>query len=177
MRKIILVVIIAGFALALPLNSRPYLYGWLQMTASSESAVLENIISLEPVEQLSIMQGKSGQALIMANKTDAPVKFNLGHAHGYLAIDPQSEILQSEATRFITLHVDDFCPSGENRGGHAHKELRQLIVAASGSFNVLLDDSTNKNIIMLNRPDYGLMIVPGIWRELMEFYLELYVWC
>jgi hypothetical protein len=60
-------------------------------------------------------------------------------------------------------------PGGEDRGGHAHKELHQLIVAASGSFNVLLDDGQNKKIITLNRPDYGLMVVPGIWRELFEF--------
>lgn len=60
-------------------------------------------------------------------------------------------------------------PGGEDRGGHAHKELYQLIVAASGSFNLLLDDGKNKKIVTLNRPDYGLMVVPGIWRELMEF--------
>jgi hypothetical protein len=60
-------------------------------------------------------------------------------------------------------------PGGEDRGGHAHKELYQLIVAASGSFNVMLDDGENKKIVMLNRPDYGLMVVPGIWRELFEF--------
>jgi dTDP-4-dehydrorhamnose 3,5-epimerase-like enzyme len=60
-------------------------------------------------------------------------------------------------------------PGGEDRGGHAHKELRQLIVAASGSFDVVLDDGQNKKIVTLNRPNYGLMILPGIWRELMEF--------
>ncbi len=60
-------------------------------------------------------------------------------------------------------------PGGEDRGAHGHKELRQLIVAASGSFNVMLDDGMNKKVVSLNRPDYGLMIVPGIWRELMEF--------
>ena len=60
-------------------------------------------------------------------------------------------------------------PGGEDRGGHAHKELRQLIIAASGSFDVLLDDGINKKIVTLNRPDYGLIIVPGIWRELIEF--------
>ena len=60
-------------------------------------------------------------------------------------------------------------PGGESRGGHAHKELHQLIVAASGSFEVLLDDGTNKKIVRLNRPNYGLLIVPGIWRELFEF--------
>lgn len=60
-------------------------------------------------------------------------------------------------------------PGGGDRGGHAHKELRQLVVAASGSFNVLLDDGINKKVVTLNRPDYGLLVVPGIWRELMEF--------
>jgi hypothetical protein len=60
-------------------------------------------------------------------------------------------------------------PGGESRGGHAHKELFQLIVAASGSFEVLLDDGINKKIVRLNRPNYGLLVVPGIWRELFEF--------
>lgn len=60
-------------------------------------------------------------------------------------------------------------PGGESRGGHAHKDLFQLVVAASGCFEVLLDDSVNKKIVRLNRPNYGLLIVPGIWRELFEF--------
>lgn len=60
-------------------------------------------------------------------------------------------------------------PGGESRGGHAHKDLHQLIVAASGSFEVLLDDGTNKKIVRLNRPNFGLLVVPGIWRELFEF--------
>jgi hypothetical protein len=60
-------------------------------------------------------------------------------------------------------------PGGENRGGHAHKDLYQLIVAASGSFDVLLDDGINKKIITLNRPNHGLLVVPGLWRELSEF--------
>jgi hypothetical protein len=60
-------------------------------------------------------------------------------------------------------------PGVETRGGHAHKKLHQLIVAASGSFEVLLDDGNNKKIVTLNRPDYGLLVVSGIWRELFEF--------
>lgn len=60
-------------------------------------------------------------------------------------------------------------PGGETRGGHAHKELQQLIVAASGSFDVQLDDGKIKRTISLNRPNYGLYIKPGIWRELVNF--------
>ena len=60
-------------------------------------------------------------------------------------------------------------PGGAERGGHAHKELQQLIVAASGSFDVLLDDGKNQKMISLNRPYYGLLVVPGIWRELHNF--------
>ena len=60
-------------------------------------------------------------------------------------------------------------PGGEERGGHAHKELHQLIVAASGSFDVILNDGNIKRTISLNRPYYGLLVVPGIWRELNNF--------
>lgn len=60
-------------------------------------------------------------------------------------------------------------PGGEERGGHAHRDLHQLIVAVSGSFEVMLDDGKNKKIVRLNRPDYGLLVTPGIWRELFEF--------
>ena len=60
-------------------------------------------------------------------------------------------------------------PGGESRGGHAHKELQQLIVAAGGSFDVLIDDGKNRKIVNLNRPYYGLLVVPGIWRELDNF--------
>lgn len=60
-------------------------------------------------------------------------------------------------------------PGGSDRGGHAHKALQQLIVAASGSFDVILDDGEMKKTVHLNRPNYGLLIVPGIWREIINF--------
>lgn len=60
-------------------------------------------------------------------------------------------------------------PGGESRGGHAHKDLYQLIVAASGSFSVTLDDGNIKRTFLLNRPNYGLLVVPGIWRTLNDF--------
>lgn len=60
-------------------------------------------------------------------------------------------------------------PGGESRGGHAHKALYQLIVAASGSFSVTLDDGKVKRTFVLNRPYQALMVVPGIWRTLDDF--------
>ena len=60
-------------------------------------------------------------------------------------------------------------PGGVDRGGHAHKELKQLIVAVSGSFTVVLDDGTTKRSFTLNRPYMGLLVVPGIWRVLEDF--------
>ena len=60
-------------------------------------------------------------------------------------------------------------PSGEARGGHAHYELQQYIIAASGSFDVILNDGVNKRTISLNRPNLALHIVPGLWRELDNF--------
>lgn len=60
-------------------------------------------------------------------------------------------------------------PGGESRGAHAHKELYQLVVAASGSFDVILDDGKNKRRFTLNRPYQGLLVVPGMWRDLDNF--------
>jgi hypothetical protein len=60
-------------------------------------------------------------------------------------------------------------PAGAVRGGHAHRDLHQLVVAASGSFEVVLDDGRECRTVMLNRPDRGLHLVPGIWRELQNF--------
>jgi len=60
-------------------------------------------------------------------------------------------------------------PGGAERGGHAHKNLQQFIVAVSGAFDVLLDDGMNKKNVHLDRPYIGLYVVSGIWRELLNF--------
>jgi len=60
-------------------------------------------------------------------------------------------------------------PGGEARGGHAHKQLQQFIIAANGSFDVILDEGLSKERYHMNRSYYGLYIPSGIWRELDNF--------
>ena len=60
-------------------------------------------------------------------------------------------------------------PGGASRGGHAHKNLYQLVIAASGSFDVILADADIKREVQLNRPYFGLLIPPGIWRDISNF--------
>ena len=78
---------------------------------------------------------------------------------------PQGNISVVENNKDVPYDV----PGGESRGAHAHKELSQLIVAASGSFSVTLDDGEVKRTFILNRPYQGLYVVPGIWRTLDDF--------
>lgn len=67
-------------------------------------------------------------------------------------------------------------PGGEARGGHAHKELFQLVIAASGSFNVTVDDGSVKRTFSLNRPYQGLYIVRECGENWITFHLEQCVW-
>ncbi|MEO3404323.1 FdtA/QdtA family cupin domain-containing protein [Mucilaginibacter sp. CAU 1740] len=60
-------------------------------------------------------------------------------------------------------------PGGESRAAHGHKQLEQFIVAASGSFDLTIDDGINKKTVQLNRPYMGLHVKPGIWRDISNF--------
>lgn len=60
-------------------------------------------------------------------------------------------------------------PGGESRGAHAHKECHQFLIAASGSFEILLDDGKTKRLVQLNRPYMGMHIPPGIWASELNF--------
>jgi dTDP-4-dehydrorhamnose 3,5-epimerase-like enzyme len=60
-------------------------------------------------------------------------------------------------------------PGGQTRGGHAFKQQEELIIALSGSFDILVDDGTKKDIISLNRSYYGLYIPAGFWRQMQNF--------
>ena len=85
---------------------------------------------------------------------------------GNITVVENGENIPFEVKRIYYLYD---VPSGETRGGHAHYKLEQYIVAASGSFDVILDDGINRRRILLNRPNLALHIVPGLWRELDNF--------
>lgn len=88
------------------------------------------------------------------------------HIKGNITVVENKKNIPFDVRRIYYLYD---VPGGEERGGHAHKELRQLIVAVSGSFDVVLNDGNVKRTVSLNRPYQGLLIVPGIWRELNNF--------
>ena len=94
--------------------------------------------------QLSKIHNRAGNITIIENNLDIPF----------------------EVKRIYYLYD---IPSNETRGGHGHKELYQLVIGASGSFYINLNDGVNDKKIFLNRPDVGLLIVPGIWRDLSDF--------
>ncbi len=88
--------------------------------------------------------------------------------------DPRGNLTFVEGMRHVPFDFQRIyylydVPGGAERGGHAHKDLHQLIISISGSFDVLLDDGRNKNRFQLNRPFYGLYVCPLIWRELINF--------
>lgn len=88
------------------------------------------------------------------------------HEKGNISVIENGKTIPFSVKRVYYLYD---VPGGESRGGHAHKDLRQLIVAASGSFDVTLDDGFLKRTFTINRPYQGLLVVPGIWRELDNF--------
>jgi len=88
--------------------------------------------------------------------------------------DPRGNLTFVEGTNHVPFDIARVyylydVPGGAERGGHAHKELQQLIVAMSGSFDILLDDGTRKQKFHLNRSYMGLYVSPMIWRELDNF--------
>lgn len=88
--------------------------------------------------------------------------------------DPRGNLTFAEAQSMIPFEIRRAywlydVPAGESRGGHAHKQLQQVLVALSGSFHVTLDNGKERETILLNRPWQGLVIEPGMWRIIDEF--------
>ena len=87
-------------------------------------------------------------------------------ARGNLSFVQQMDHIPFEIRRTYWLYD---VPGGECRGGHAYKENQEFIVALSGSFDVVLDDGTEKKTFTLNRSYYGLYVPKGLWREMDNF--------
>jgi hypothetical protein len=88
--------------------------------------------------------------------------------------DPRGNLTFIEGSHHIPFDIKRVyylydVPGGAERGGHAHKALHQLIIAMSGSFDIILDDGHNKRRIHLARSYYGLYVGPMIWREMDNF--------
>ena len=91
---------------------------------------------------------------------------NHSDREGNLTVVENSITLPFDVKRVYYLYD---IPGGEGRGAHAHRDLEQLIIAASGSFTVTLDDGKCKRSFFLNRPYQGLYVKPGMWRDLEDF--------
>lgn len=87
-------------------------------------------------------------------------------AVGDLVIGSESSGIGFEPRRVYWLYD---VPANAERGGHAHKQLEQIIVAVSGAFEVVLSDGKNERVTLLNQPTIGLKLPPGLWRELKGF--------
>lgn len=89
-------------------------------------------------------------------------------------IDPRGNLTVAESMQHVPFDVRRVywtydVPAGESRGGHAHKQCREVIIAVSGSFTVTLDNGNEKQSFHLNHPWQGLLVETGIWRTLDDF--------
>src|SRR5690554_6553411 len=105
----------------------------------------------------------------MSKKTVNDIKFislpKIEDPRGNLSVI-EKDIIPFEVKRVYYLYD---VPSGAERGGHSHKEQREFLIALSGSFDVELNNGVDKKTITLNKPNEGLLIEAGVWRELKNF--------
>jgi dTDP-4-dehydrorhamnose 3,5-epimerase-like enzyme len=111
---------------------------------TSKIVMISNTISDCSIIDLSKIYNEAGNITVVENNSDFP--FNVKRV-------------------FYSYDI----PGGEDRGGHAHNECNQFLIAASGSFQVHLDDGKSKKTIFLNQPSIGLHIPPGIWASEVNF--------
>lgn len=90
----------------------------------------------------------------------------VGDRNGHITAVNNSAEIPFEVRRVFYLYD---IPAGSSRGAHAHKQCHQFLIAASGAFEVLLDDGRTQRVVNLNRPTQGLHIPPGIWASEINF--------
>ncbi len=155
---------------SMPYDVRDYIYDYEEYVRWREegskvqefkSSKVEDLEPLKPLEPLEPVRKYNVFDCTM-------VELDRHHSDrkGNLSVVENGKTLPFDVKRVYYLYD---VPGGENRGAHAHKELSQLIIAASGSFTVTLNDGKCKRTFFLNRPYQGLYVKPGMWRDLEDF--------
>ncbi len=90
----------------------------------------------------------------------------IGDRLGHISVVENDRTIPFAVQRIFYLYD---IPGGESRGAHAHKECHQFLVAASGAFEVVIDDGKETQTVLLNKPNIGLHIPPGIWAAEINF--------
>lgn len=131
---------------------------------SSKGSIIQEIKTLNPLNNLNNLNPSRKYNVFDCSM----VELDRHHSDrkGNLTVVENGQTLPFDVKRVYYLYD---VPGGENRGAHAHKELSQLIIAASGSFTVTLNDGKCKRTFFLNRPYQGLYVKPGMWRDLEDF--------
>lgn len=157
-------------ALALEFGSIPYDVNDYIRSYEEFLAYSMNVVSEDQKVQVAPVVEEGRVARVeLSNVFDCSmIELDRHHSDrkGNLTVVENGKTLPFDVKRVYYLYD---VPGGESRGAHAHKELSQLIIAASGSFTVTLDDGECKRSFFLNRPYQGLYVKPGMWRTLEDF--------
>lgn len=157
-------------ALALEFGSIPYDVNDYIRSYEKFLAYSMNVVSEDQKVQVAPVVEEGRVARVeLSNVFDCSmIELDRHHSdrRGNLTVVENGKTLPFDVKRVYYLYD---VPGGESRGAHAHKELSQLIIAASGSFTVTLDDGECKRSFFLNRPYQGLYVKPGMWRTLEDF--------
>lgn len=157
-------------ALALEFGSIPYDVNDYIRSYEEFLAYSMNVVSEDQKVQVAPVVEEGRVARVeLSNVFDCSmIELDRHHSdrRGNLTVVENGKTLPFDVRRVYYLYD---VPGGESRGAHAHKELSQLIIAASGSFTVTLDDGECKRSFFLNRPYQGLYVKPGMWRTLEDF--------
>lgn len=150
---------------SIPYDVNDYIRSYEEFLAYSMNVVSED----QKVQVAPVVEEGRVTRVELSNVFDCSmIELDRHHSdrRGNLTVVENGKTLPFDVKRVYYLYD---VPGGESRGAHAHKELSQLIIAASGSFTVTLDDGECKRSFFLNRPYQGLYVKPGMWRTLEDF--------
>ena len=150
---------------SIPYDVNDYIRNYDAFLAYSKTVVANNTSQVE----LPVVEQEHEGKYDLFNVFDCSmIELDRHHSdrRGNLTVVENGKTLPFDVKRVYYLYD---VPGGESRGAHAHKELSQLIIAASGSFTVTLDDGKCKRSFFLNRPYQGLYVKSGMWRTLEDF--------